>query len=400
MIRTATIFMLWAFLICGGVAKVVAQGNASPSALFGDEEATKRIDDYLRLLQEGYSELEIFQDLGNVNLLSKNYETAAFWFEKLIAKTPDPKEKERYLDRYEYALMRANGSKVNEVDKDWTSVVMQDYHHVGKSYQYTEVAAVAIEGKDALKSTKTAAQHTLESAYAPKLAITPDGKTAFFSRAVAQKPEYGIFSKKEVIYELYRAENSNGEWKNIRKVEVCPKYYSAIHPTVAADGKRLFFASNMPGSYGKYDIYVAEIEANGNLGIAKNLGPKVNTKKNELYPSVMGGTTLLFASEGRKGHGGLDLFAVKVKGNRLSTSKNLGSGVNSRYDDFAISVSPSKGMGFVLSNRGNKHTVSQYAISNPKTSEPLLVEKDEEELLRTLNNDKQIEVSSTLYEDQ
>ncbi len=400
MIRIATIFMLWAFLMCGGVAKVVAQGNAAgPNPLFGDEEATKRIDDYLQLLNEGYSELEIFQDLGNANLLSENYDTAAFWFEKLIANTSNPHIKERYQERYEFASTQANTTADNRVKKDWTQVVMQDYREAPKPYIYDN-AALTVEGAGSLKPAKEVAV-TVERAYEPKLAISPDGKVAFFSRAEAQKPETGIFSKKEVVHVLYRAENVNGKWKNIQKVAVCPKYYSAMHPTLSADGTRLFFASNMPGSFGKYDIYVSEIGPDGTPGIAKNLGPKVNTKKNELYPSVMGGTTLLFASEGRKGLGGLDLFAVKVKGNRLGSSKNLGSRVNSRFDDFAIALSPRKGMGFVVSNRGNKHSVSQYAIAAPKTSEAsLLAEKDEDQLLRSLNEGSQNEVSSTIFEDE
>lgn len=400
MIRIATIFMLWAFLMCGGVAKVVAQSNSGPNPLFGDEEATKRIDDYLQLLNEGYSELEIFQDLGNANLLSENYETAAFWFEKLIANSPEPHVKERYQERYEFASLQARTAVDKRTTRDWTQVVMQDYRETASSYLY-ESAAMAVEGEKSLKSAQAATSETLERAYEPKLAISADGKVAYFSKAMAQKPEYGIFSKKEVIHGIYRAENINGKWKNIRKIAVCPKYYSAMHPTLSADGTQLFFASNMPGSFGKFDIYVAEVGADGSLGIAKNLGPKVNTRKNELYPSVMGGTTLLFASEGRKGLGGLDLFAVRVKGNRLGTSKNLGSRVNSRHDDFAIALSPRKGMGFVVSNRGNKHTVSQYAIASPKTSESsLLAEKDEEELLRSLNAGADTELSSTTFEDE
>ncbi|MEM1339120.1 MAG: cell envelope biogenesis protein OmpA [Bacteroidota bacterium] len=400
MIRIATIFMLWAFLMSGGVAKVVAQSNSGPNPLFGDEEATKRIDDYLQLLQEGYSELEIFQDLGNANLLSENYESAAFWFEKLIANAPELHIKERYRERYEFAVQQANVTVDQRIKKDWTQVVMQDYREAPKSYLY-ETAALTVEGEGALTSNNPAGTTTVEQAYEPKLAISANGKVAFFSRAIAQKPEYGIFSKKEVIHAIYRAENINGKWKNIQKIAVCPKYYSAMHPTLSEDGKQLFFASNMPGSFGKYDIYVSDIDPDGSLGVAKNLGPKVNTRKNELYPSAMGGTTLLFASEGRKGLGGLDLFAVQVKGNTLGAAKNLGNRVNSRYDDFAIALSPRKGMGFVVSNRGNKHSVSQYAIAAPKTAESsLLAEKDEDELLRNLNAGSDTELSSTIFEDE
>ena len=49
---------------------------------------SQQVDDYLDLLKQGYSELEIFQDLGNANFLSSNYETASFWYEKLLQTSP------------------------------------------------------------------------------------------------------------------------------------------------------------------------------------------------------------------------------------------------------------------------------------------------------------------------
>lgn len=199
--------------------------------------------------------------------------------------------------------------------------------------------------------------------YVPSMSITKDGKTAYFSKATYQKPLYGVFSKKELVHEIYRAENVNGEWINITKLDVCPKHYSAKHPTVSEDGKRLFFASNMKGSYGKYDIYVADINKDGSMGVSKNLGPKVNTKEDELYPSIYNGTLLFFASEGRDGFGGLDLYATQVVQNTLTPSVNLGNHINSNSDDYAIQLSPEKKLGFVVSNRGYNNTISQYTVA-------------------------------------
>ncbi len=199
--------------------------------------------------------------------------------------------------------------------------------------------------------------------YMPSMSITQDGKTAYFSKATYQKPLYGVFSKKELIHEIYRAENVNGKWTNVTKLEVCPQHYSAKHPTVSEDGKRLFFASNMRGSYGKYDIYVADINADGSMGVSKNLGPKVNTKEDELYPSIYNETLLFFASEGRDGFGGLDLYATQVVQNTLTKAVNLGDHINSSSDEYAIQLSPEKKLGFVVSNRGFNNTISQYTVA-------------------------------------
>lgn len=399
MIRTATIFMLGALLHVG-VTKVVAQGDSNPRPIFGDKEATQRIDDYLNLLSQGYSEIEIFQDLGNANLLSENYDSAAFWFERLLENTQDATQRQRFQQRLTYATKKSLGMLENS-DKDWTKEILKDYKSAGPSHYLQNASnVVTIQGEHSMSNTKKESINEMEGTYTPKLAITANGKVAFFSRAVAQKPEYGIFSKKEVVHELYRAENINGAWKNIKKIKVCPKRFSAKHPTVSADGSRLFFASNMPGTYGKYDIYVADIKADGNLGLPKNLGPKVNTRKNDMYPSLVNGTTLLFASNGRKGHGGFDLFAVTVKGNQLGRSKNLGNGVNSRYDDYALTFSPSKGMGFVLSNRGDQRKVNQYAIAPKGQGLLSKVEKDDKKLWEVLNDDSKTEYSSTVFEDK
>ena len=69
-------------------------------------------------------------------------------------------------------------------------------------------------------------------AYNAPIAITEDGRTAYFSKAVYTKPLVGVFSKKELVHRIFKANNVNGEWQNIKEVALVPKHYSAIHPTV------------------------------------------------------------------------------------------------------------------------------------------------------------------------
>lgn len=396
MIRTTTIFMIGAMMLSLGTTAVLAQGDAQPRAIFGDPQAAQRIDDYFNLMHQGYAELEIFQDLGNANLLSKNYESAAFWFQRLLENSTDEDHSSRFYDRYVYATKKSKGQLPND-QKDWSKEVMEDYKGQSVS-QIMAKTTIGIVAKDQEMSGLPLVEESLNDPGA-KIAVSTDGKVAFFSRASLEKPATGIFSKKEMVHTLYRAENVNGTWKNIRKMAVCPKHYSAKHPTLSQDGSQLFFASNMPGTYGKYDIYVVDVKKDGSLGVAKNMGAKVNTKKNEMFPSWVNGSNLVFASNGRKGQGGLDLYVVSVAGNRLGTSKNLGDRVNSKYDDFALTFSPSKGMGFVLSNRGDQKTVSQYAFT-PKREKLNVVEKDDQKLWNALNSENNTEYSSTLFEDE
>ncbi|NJB35812.1 MULTISPECIES: PD40 domain-containing protein [Flavobacteriaceae] len=332
---------------------------------------TKNIDDYLELMEMGYSETEIFQDLGNVNFIVENYENAAFWYEKLLASNVALSDKEKYQERLAFAQSKTNGKSVTKkANKDWLAAVEGDYK---------------------VASTKIA--NNLE-----EVALSPDGRFAFFSKESEQKPEYGVFSKKEIVYELYRAENKNGKWSNFRKLAVTPKHFSAKHPTVSKDGSQLFFASNMPGSYGKYDIYVANIKADGSLGQAMNLGPKVNSKKDDMNPTYGADNTLYFASNGRKGYGGMDLFAVQVNGNKLGSSRNLGNTVNSSKDDIAIKFDANTGMAHVTTNRNSSKSLSQIAVSFPQKKSPVVL-KDEKGLLRALNDDSSKELSTTVFDE-
>lgn len=347
-------------------------------------ENTQRIDDYLELLQLGYSEIEIFQDLGNVNFLTENYEAATFWYEKLFNIAQAETIPKSYKERYDFAVNSLTSTNEPSSKIDWMSNIKNDYV-LKKS---SEISGMTLN-QDKLVSTND---------FAPGLSVTQNGNFAFFSQPVQTKPEYGIFSKKEIVHEVYRAENINGKWTNFKKLAVCPRYYSAKHPTVSADGTRLFFASNMPGTYGKYDIYVSELKKDGSLGVAKNLGPKVNTKKNDLYPKLSDDSLLFFASDGRKGYGGLDLFAVQVDKNSVSKSVNLGNQINSPYDDFSIALSPEKGMGYVMSNRGSKNKVSQVAITYTKSGASFSVQKDDNKLMKVLNDKTETDYSSTMFD--
>ncbi len=376
-------------------------------------EANKRIDDYLKLLKLGYSEREIFEDLGNVNFLSENYETAAFWYQKLLDISEDETVNTSYKERYEIALKKAVNYDLasSAENKDWFASVKEDYQmrqrpvvNNDQEFElYKDYQTRALHKLAEREIPEVADERTLKSkelAYQPPVALTPDGKTAYFSKAVYVKPLYGVFSKKQVVHKIFKAEKVNGEWKNIKEVSVCPKYASATHPTLSANGKRLFFASDMPGTFGEYDIYVSELNTNGTAGIAKNLGQKVNTKKNDLYPNVVAGNALLFASEGRKGKGGLDIYAVTVAGKKVGKSINLGSPINSQEDDFSIALT-GEGMGYVMSNRGkNSNTVDQVVFSYTSSKKDNLPDAKEYNLLEVLNSDSKTDYSSTIFEDQ
>lgn len=388
-------------------------------------EADKRIDDYLKLVKLGYSEQEIFEDLGNANFLMENFETAAFWYQKLIDLSDDHNISPSYYERYEFAMAKAKNSSAPtmEVSRDWVSAIKKDYQ-IKKENQrryasaspvskYREIDFAAInqsQSLDELKQLVMASEREelvaaraatkYSDAYNPPIAVTADGRTAYFSKAVYIKPLYGVFSKKQKMYKIHRADRINGQWTNIQEVAICPKYASSVHPTISEDGKRLFFASDMPGSYGNYDIYVAELQSNGQFSSAQNLGSKVNSVKDDLYPNLVNGTLLFFASNGRDGYGGLDLYAVQIAKNNLTLATNLGSPINSKEDDFSIALMTDRGMGYVMSNRGKaKKEIRQLVFSYSGSDEHALLQEADKEYLNLVNNSFSTSYTNTLFQD-
>ena len=122
------------------------------------------------------------------------------------------------------------------------------------------------------------------------------------------------------------------------------------HPFVSNDGKKLYFASDMPGGYGKADIYVCDIYEDGTYSKPLNLGPLINSLVDDVFPFVSG-NTLYFSSEGHVGYGGLDIYKSTLTDGIYGATINLGPGINSNADDFAYVAGKSKNTGYFSSNR-------------------------------------------------
>ena len=180
------------------------------------------------------------------------------------------------------------------------------------------------------------------------LCFSSDGKTVYFtSNHRANDKKKG----KDGIQHLgiFIADVEDGKWKNVREFSYNSKDYACGHPCLSKDGKQLYFSSDMPGGIGGADIYVCDIYSDGKFGSVKNLGPNVNTKGQEFFPWIGPNQILYFASNGRPGFGGLDIYATTS--NASFASKNIGLPINGPSDDFAISFSAIEPFGYISSNR-------------------------------------------------
>ncbi len=126
----------------------------------------------------------------------------------------------------------------------------------------------------------------------------------------------------------------------------------------------------------------------------------MNSVKDDLYPNLVNGTLLFFASNGRDGYGGLDLYAAQIAKNQLGVAINLGSPINSEQDDFSIALMTDRGMGYVMSNRGkNKDDVRQLVFSYSGAEEQALLEQADQEYLNLVNNSLSTGYTNTLFQD-
>lgn len=182
--------------------------------------------------------------------------------------------------------------------------------------------------------------------------FTKDGRTMYFTRNNFTDGKRRSNDKNVTLLKLYKAEWIDEEWKNIKELPFNSDQYSTAHPALSVDEKVLYFASDMPGTFGQSDIYKVTINEDGTFGTPENLGPSINTEGRETFPFISGDNELYFASDGRPGLGGLDIFAVRIKANgTFDEVLNVGEPVNSKQDDFAFSIDSKIRNGFFSSNR-------------------------------------------------
>ena len=198
------------------------------------------------------------------------------------------------------------------------------------------------------------------------VAFSPDGNTMYFSRESYYEKMFEKDSTSNIRYgvlHLFKANKLGDDWDNVEGFAINSKNYSVKNPTVSADGSTLYFASDMPGGYGNFDLYKAAINSDGTLGEPENLGQKINTEAQEMFPYISSNGTLYFSSNGHLGLGGLDVFYTKEIDGKMAPVRNVGIPVNSNADDFAFTIDEESEEGFVSSNReGGSGSDDIYAV--------------------------------------
>ena len=178
------------------------------------------------------------------------------------------------------------------------------------------------------------------------VSFTGDFKTMVFAQ---QRPAEG--NRDFDPLGLYFADYVDGDWTNIRAFQHNDPLAWFFSPALSADGKTLFFSANMDGGQGGFDLYVSHLQ--GDLwSKPENLGRKVNTAGNEIYPSIHESGRLVFSSDGFDDNkAGYDLFETVLTDGKWIPAIKLEPPFNSLSNDYHAWFSKDLKSGYLTSDR-------------------------------------------------
>jgi outer membrane protein OmpA-like peptidoglycan-associated protein len=400
------------FSVVGNV--LVAQDRLINKAdeKYSDYSFSPAIDIYKRVLDKGYTSADLLMKLGNSYYFNAEYKEAAEIYKRLLSEYKEGVGPEYYF-RYaqtlrslgEYDLSKnvmAEFSRITSADvranlyiseRDYLAEIEKNSgrYNIGKfayNSRYSDFAPSFYgEGllfssdrdtgnlaryrhtwnsKDFLDLYKVNADSVSENKvvkfgdgintryHESTSVFTKDGNTLYFTRNNLFDGKTVKDGKGVVRLKIFKAVKENGIWAHIEELPFNSESYSVAHPTLSPDEKILYFASDMPGSYGESDIFKVAINNDGTYGTPVNLGNIINTEARETFPYVTSENVLYFSSDGHPGLGGLDIFATKISNSQyIGTVLNVGKPVNSGLDDFTFIINEETRNGYFASNREN-----------------------------------------------
>lgn len=189
------------------------------------------------------------------------------------------------------------------------------------------------------------------------MTMTKDGRKMYFTRALL---DGNILSESK----LYVSEKSGEGWNPAKEVEGINGDYIVSQPAMGELFGRevLYFASDMDGGYGGFDLYYATRTGDG-FAPPVNLGDVVNTIADEETPYYVDGT-LYFSSTGHTGIGGFDIFESTWNGTNWSEPANMGKPYNSSVDDLYFTIDADRLNGALVSNRDGTRSVRSKTCCN------------------------------------
>ncbi|MEL6676076.1 MAG: OmpA family protein [Bacteroidota bacterium] len=190
--------------------------------------------------------------------------------------------------------------------------------------------------------------------------VSGDGQTMFFSICNSKKNRNGcsiFMSRYDPVKKEWGKATFMESIAGKREIIVNSRGKTKMVPTddrepfIARDGRTLYFVSDREGGEGGFDIWFSRRVGTG-WSPPQNIGSTINTPFNESSPFPSeSGERLFFASEGLAGFGGLDLYVAEGKIGSYAEPVNLGAPINTSYNDYGSMWMDEDSLAYFTSDR-------------------------------------------------
>ena len=342
---------------------------------------------YDKAIKGGYKEPEVYFLYAQALKLDSKYDEAIVQYNALKKAAPNDtradvgiqscEQAQKWKDkptRYKVDNLSALNSKNRDFgiaysSKDHRSVIFTSARSesMGKGTdgwtgeKFTDLFEASVDKKGKWSNPKPLLEPVNSEANEGFVAMDKKGNSMYFTRCENEKGKIGVC-------DIYSTKRKGQTWEEPVMVHLCPDSFTVGQPSISADEQTIYFVSNMPGGFGGKDIWKADWDKKSRTwGAPVNLGSKVNTDEDEMFPFIASDNTLYFSSRGHVGMGGLDIYKSKMAaGGGWDEAVNLKSPINSPADDFAFLTDDSNDHGYLSSDReGGKGSDDIYEWKLP-----------------------------------
>ena len=180
-------------------------------------------------------------------------------------------------------------------------------------------------------------------------AFTEEGTLMYFARNAGKPNQQNVMT-----LEILATTIGKNGWAEDYPLSFNLENYNTCHPTLSRDGKTMIFASDRPGGQGGMDLWASRL-TNGEWSEPMNLGPRINSSGNEVFPYLDRDEKLYFSSNGH--HSGTDLNVFRASRTGVGPTdwdqvRTLPAPINSPADDFGFArAGDDSDTGYLSSNR-------------------------------------------------
>ena len=349
---------------------------------------TKRAESYYkRAIKAKYPNVQIYLTYADMLRLDGDYFGAKEQYKEYLKFNPTDVNGElglksceysvKWLDkptRYQVGLMPVLNSRSNDYSVaygkgDYSELFFTSSRNGGISDKidtrtdenFSDIYFSKLNKKDKWSAPELLQEPVNTEGHEGSVFINNRGTMMFFTKCQVEKNESKDCG-------IYVAKRKGKIWGQPMLLQVkLDSNVSFGHPAVSEDESIVIFSSDMSGGYGGKDLWMVRKEQRGRWSIPVNLGPAINTPKDEMFPFIRDDKTIYFSSNGHVGMGGLDIFkSTKDELGIFSSVVNMKYPVNSSADDFSMIIEKDVERGYLTSNRdGGKGGDDIYQFELP-----------------------------------